>query len=422
MSIKTYENIHIKEKVLYDKSNNGLKVYYIPKEGYSKKFAIFATDYGSNDKIGESPEGVAHFLEHKMFEEPDENIFDKFSYLGANVNAYTNFNQTAYLFSCTDNFYENLKLLIHFVQDPYFTDENVEKEKGIIEQEIKMYEDSPNWKVYFNCLKGMYINHPVKNDIAGTVESIKKINKEILYKCYNTFYHPQNMVLVIAGDLSFEKIMETVNKREAQKGSIEGKIERVQANEPENIQKSYMEEYLPISIPLFSIGFKDNFESVNESGEELILRDISTNIMLNMIFGESSLLFQSLYNEGLIDNSFGSYYTGYKDYGHSIIVGQTLKPKLVFERIESHIEDLKRKGLSREDFERIKRKYIGNFLTGLNSIEYIGSNFVNYYFIDFIFLDYLNAMNKINFKDIEDRFISHLRKDNFTFSVIKPVK
>ena len=208
MNTKEISNKKINEKLFYTETKNGLKLFFMPKKGYTKKHAIFSTDYGSIDNIFipikenkpcQVPEGIAHFLEHKLFEEPDSNIFEKFSKMGADVNAFTNFNQTSYLFTSTEYFYENLELLIKFVQNPYFTDENVEKEKGIIAQEIKMYEDSPNWRVFFNLLKAMYINHPVKIDIAGTVDSIQTINKELLYKSYNTFYHPSNMVLFIIG-------------------------------------------------------------------------------------------------------------------------------------------------------------------------------------------------------------------------------
>src|SRR5699024_3874033 len=218
MHMKELYNKRIDEKIFYGKSKNDLDVYFMPKKGYTKKHAIFTTNYGSMDSefvpIGQEkaisvPDGIAHFLEHKLFEEPEENIFDKFSKLGADVNAYTSFNRTAYLFYCTEHFYQNLELLIRFVQNPYFTDENVEKEKGIIAQEIKMYEDNSNWKAYFNLLKSMYFQHPIRNDIAGTIESISNISKELLYTAYNTFYHPKNMVLFIVGDLSFNDIMET---------------------------------------------------------------------------------------------------------------------------------------------------------------------------------------------------------------------
>src|SRR5699024_4506217 len=151
--------------------------------------------------------GIAHFLEHKLFEEPEVNIFEKFSDIGGSVNAFTSFNQTSYLFETIDNFYKNLELLIKFVQSPYLTDKYVEKEKGIISQEIRMYEDDPGWKVYFNLLEAMYPSNPVRIDIAGTIDSITNINKELLYKAYNTFYHPSNMVLFVVGDLDFKEII-----------------------------------------------------------------------------------------------------------------------------------------------------------------------------------------------------------------------
>ncbi len=192
------------------------------------------------------------FLEHKLFEEPDSNIFEKFSKMGADVNAFTNFNQTSYLFTSTEYFYENLELLIKFVQNPYFTDENVEKEKGIIAQEIKMYEDSPNWRVFFNLLKAMYINHPVKIDIAGTVDSIQTINKELLYKSYNTFYHPSNMVLfIIGGDLSFDEIIKTVNKSEKEFSDVDNEINRILPKESKEIKEKLIEEKMMTSTPLF---------------------------------------------------------------------------------------------------------------------------------------------------------------------------
>ena len=220
--MKVFTNERLNEQVLFKELDSGLKIYFMPKPGFVKKYAVFSTNYGSidnvfvpigEDKPVEVPEGIAHFLEHKLFEEEEANIFDKFSKLGASVNASTSFNQTSYLFNTTDHFYQCLEILIRFVQSPYLTDENVEKEKGIIAQEIKMYDDNPAWRVFFNCLRAMYINHPIRIDIAGTVDSINTITKEMLYKSYNTFYHPSNMVLFVVGDLSFEEIIETVKIR-----------------------------------------------------------------------------------------------------------------------------------------------------------------------------------------------------------------
>lgn len=429
MDKNIFKNNKINEELLFYESESGLKVYLMPKSGYMKKYAVFATQYGSNDNkfipIGEKeaievPEGIAHFLEHKLFEEPDENIFDKFSEYGASVNAYTNFNQTAYLFSCTDNFFENLELLIKFVQNPYFTDENVEKEKGIIAQEIKMYQDNPGWKVFFNCLTGMYHNHPVKTDIAGTVESIQKINKETLYTCYNTFYHPKNMVLFLIGDISFDEVIKVVNNSEKKdiKPGVDS-ITRIYPEEPKEIKEKYIEEKLVTSIPIFTIGFKD--DELGLEGKELVKREIVTNILLEILFGKSSEFYQELYSEGLIDASFGGQYVGHKNYGHSIVVGQSYKPEVVLDRINIYLEEIRNKGLNEEDFERIKKKDIGSNIMGFNSIEFIANNFINYFFLDFSFLYYLDVYNSISFEDALNRFNKHYRKDNYTLSVINPV-
>ena len=216
--MQVIENLKVKEKLYTEKLENGLTVMIIPKKGIQKKYIIWGTNYGSNDstfivpgetEITEVPKGVAHFLEHKMFEQENgKNSLDVLTALGVNANAYTTNNHTAYLYECTDNFYEALDEFMDYVQHPYFTDENVEKEKGIIGQEIMMYDDYPDWKVYLNALECMYHKNPVKLDITGTVETISHIDKEILYKCYNTFYNPSNMAMVISGDFEPEKLLE----------------------------------------------------------------------------------------------------------------------------------------------------------------------------------------------------------------------
>ncbi|RKD34754.1 zinc protease [Thermohalobacter berrensis] len=416
----------LNEEIIIKELDNGLKIFYMPKQGFTKKYAVFATNYGSNDNkfvpIGENeaievPEGIAHFLEHKLFEEPDGNVFNDFSKLGSYVNAYTNFNQTAYLFTCTDKFYDNLKLLVRFVQNPYFTDENVNKEKGIIEQEIRMYEDSPGWKVFFNCLRGMYHNHPVRIDIAGTVESINRITKETLYKCYNTFYHPKNMILFIVGDIDFDKALEIVEKN--QREDIEnytGSIKRFYPEEPKEIKNQFMEEKMSISTPLFNIGFKDS--DVGYYGDKLLKKQIVTDILHEMLFGESSEFFQKLYDEGLIDNTFGTQYVGNKDYGYSILGGESEKPKVVMEEILNYITKLKNEKLSEEDFNRIKKKFIGYHLMDFNSLEYIANTFIKYYFNNTSLINYLRILQEVDFKDIVERFNSHFTSENYTLSIV----
>lgn len=429
MDIKTYENKKIREKLYYKEMKSGLKVYFLPKEGYTKQYAIFATDYGSIDNmflpIGEKetievPEGIAHFLEHKLFEEPEENIFDRFSKLGANVNAYTNFTQTAYLFSSTENFYENLALLVEFVQHPYFTDENVEKEKGIIAQEINMYKDNPNWRVFFNCLRGMYKDHPVKIDIAGTVESIQDINKELLYKCYNTFYNPTNMVIFIVGDLSFDEILKVIEKTERTDYEEIEKITRVFPDEPKEVDEKLIEESMMTSAPLFYIGFKDIDN--NLPGKERVKKDFITNFILDMLFGSSSVFYNDNYEEGLIDSSFGAYYTGKKSYGHSLVVGESKEPKEVYNRVMALFEKEASLVLSEEDFNRIKKKAMGEFLMGLNSVEFIANTFISLYFEDVLLVDYLDILESIEYKDIVERFNNHFTKENVVLSIINPSK
>ncbi|WP_243096824.1 EF-P 5-aminopentanol modification-associated protein YfmH [Thermohalobacter berrensis] len=422
----TIKSKKLNEEIIIKELDNGLKIFYMPKQGFTKKYAVFATNYGSNDNkfvpIGENeaievPEGIAHFLEHKLFEEPDGNVFNDFSKLGSYVNAYTNFNQTAYLFTCTDKFYDNLKLLVRFVQNPYFTDENVNKEKGIIEQEIRMYEDSPGWKVFFNCLRGMYHNHPVRIDIAGTVESINRITKETLYKCYNTFYHPKNMILFIVGDIDFDKALEIVEKN--QREDIEnytGSIKRFYPEEPKEIKNQFMEEKMSISTPLFNIGFKDS--DVGYYGDKLLKKQIVTDILHEMLFGESSEFFQKLYDEGLIDNTFGTQYVGNKDYGYSILGGESEKPKVVMEEILNYITKLKNEKLSEEDFNRIKKKFIGYHLMDFNSLEYIANTFIKYYFNNTSLINYLRILQEVDFKDIVERFNSHFTSENYTLSIV----
>lgn len=428
MDIKEIYNEKIKEKLLYTETKNGLKIYFMPKEGYTKKYAMFSTNYGSIDNvfipIGESqplevPEGIAHFLEHKLFEEPEANIFDQFSNMGADVNAFTNFNQTSYLFQSTDYFYENLELLIKFVQNPYLTDENVEKEKGIIAQEIKMYEDDPGWRVYFNLLGAMYTNNPVKIDIAGTIESITNINKELLYKSYNTFYHPSNMILFIVGDLDFKEIVKVVERTEKDFPDKINEIRRIESIEPKGIKNKLVEQRMATSTPIFYMGFKD--ENLKDKGKTKIKQDIVTNMILDILFGTSSIFYNKLYEEGLIDSSFGAYYTGKKTYGHSLIFGQSNDPKLIFEKITELIKKHPEELLRKEDFERIKRKSLGEFLISFNSISAIASNFTDLYFDDFLIIDYFDLLEEVEYSDLINRFKEHFLEENTALSIINPL-
>ncbi|EGT3814664.1 TPA: insulinase family protein [Clostridioides difficile] len=419
----------LKEEVYYEKLQNGLDVYFMPKRGFMKKYAILATNYGSNDlefvPIGEDKkirvnEGIAHFLEHKMFEQPDGgDAFDKFSKLGVNANAFTNFTMTAYLFSATENFYESLEHLIDYVQTPYFTDENVEKEKGIIAQEIKMYNDDPDWNVYFNCLKAMYVNYPARIDIAGTVDSIYKITKEELYKCYNTFYNPGNMALFVVGDLDVEKVIDVTKKSNNYKvDKLSKSIERFYPEEPEGVKEKEVIEKFPISMPMFNIGFKDS--NVGLKGKELLRKEIVTDILVGMLFKKGSKLYEDLYMQGLINENFGAGFSSQVDYAFSIIAGDSKEPKKVKEIILDYIEKSKKEGLSKEEFGRTKKKKIGSFIKCFDSINFIGNSFISYVFKDINLLDYLDIIKDITFEEVEERLKEHFKEEYCVISIVEP--
>ncbi|ERM47179.1 peptidase M16 inactive domain protein [Clostridioides difficile P53] len=429
MSMEKIVNDILKEEVYYEKLQNGLDVYFMPKRGFMKKYAILATNYGSNDlefvPIGEDKkirvnEGIAHFLEHKMFEQPDGgDAFDKFSKLGVNANAFTNFTMTAYLFSATENFYESLEHLIDYVQTPYFTDENVEKEKGIIAQEIKMYNDDPDWNVYFNCLKAMYVNYPARIDIAGTVDSIYKITKEELYKCYNTFYNPGNMALFVVGDLDVEKVIDVTKKSNNYKvDRLSKSIERFYPEEPEGVKEKEVIEKFPISMPMFNIGFKDS--NVGLKGKELLRKEIVTDILVGMLFKKGSKLYEDLYMQGLINENFGAGFSSQVDYAFSIIAGDSKEPKKVKEIILDYIEKSKKEGLSKEEFERTKKKKIGSFIKCFDSINFIGNSFISYVFKDINLLDYLDIIKDITFEEVEERLKEHFKEEYCVISIVEP--
>ncbi|WP_432664756.1 pitrilysin family protein [Wukongibacter baidiensis] len=427
MEREIYSDI-LKEKIYFQKFDNGLEIFILPKKDYTKKFAIFGTRYGSIDnkfivpgekETTEVPEGIAHFLEHKLFESEEGGVFGRFSKLGSSVNAYTNFNSTCYLFSCTDKFYENLGILIDFVQSPYLTDENVEKEKGIIEQEIRMYEDNPNWKVFFNGLRALYHTHPVSIDIAGTVESIYKITKDELYKCYNTFYVPNNMVVFVVGDVDRDETYKTIERSlKSSYKKLEGNTERILPTESKDVREKKVEEKLSVSMPLFNISFKntDNFLE----GVDLLRTDIETKVILDTVFGRSSKLYKKLYDQGLINENFESEYTFDVSYGHSVIGGESKDPDRVYEIIREEIENIKSKGLNREDFERVKKKSIGQHISSFNSVEFIANTFTSYYFKGINLFDYIAQLQNLEYENVSKRFNQHFDLDKSVLSLIKP--
>ena len=418
------ENSKVKEKLYIEKLENGLTIMIIPKKGIQKKYVIWGTNYGSNDskfvvpgeeEPTEVPKGVAHFLEHKMFEqESGINSLDTLTALGVDANAYTTNDHTAYLFECTDNFYPALDELMDYVQHPYFTDENVEKEKGIIGQEIMMYDDYPDWKVYLNALEAMYYEHPVKLDITGTIETISHIDKDILYKCYNTFYNPSNMVMVVCGDFEPEKLLKEIKNRLIDK-KANGEIKRIYPVEKEEIVKEKIEQIMDVSQPLFAIGIKDKIADTNER----VKKHIAIEILLNMIIGKSSKLYQELYNDGILFVAPGLDYEFARGYAHILITGQSHKPYEVYNKFKETVEKMKQEPINSEEFNRIKKRIYGQYVKEYNDTADIARMFLADFFKEINSFDYLEEITTIN-----EEYLQQILKDVFNdkkmvISVIK---
>ncbi len=423
-----YETLEYKkyDEVMYKfQHSSGLNCIVIPKKGYYKKHATFATHYGSVDNKfiipGDTeptkvPDGIAHFLEHKLFEQKDGSVMDKFAALGSRPNAFTSFNQTVYLFSCTDLFKENFDLLLNFVQNPYITEESVEREKGIIGQEINMYRDDPGWRVTFNLLDAFYEKHPVKKDIAGSIESISKITRDTLYKCYKTFYHPSNMVITVVGDVDHEQVFEQVEKNiEAKEKN--GEIKRIYPPESEALHKDYTEQKMPVSTPLFYIGFKDN--NFKLKGAELLKYELAVKLLISMVIGRSSELYVELYDKGLINSSFETDFSIENSYAYSMLGGESTNPQAVKESLIKEIKRINKDGLKSETFERILKASKGRFLRQMNSVESISRSFVNLYFKGVTMFDYLEVYDTMNFDYVTDVFDKHFNIDRMALSVVK---
>ena len=423
--MREIENKNIKEKCYMEKLENGLQVIIIPKKEIQKKYIIWATKFGSIDNTfidsttGEKvviPDGVAHFLEHKMFEQKNgvDSLYVLMA-LGLDANAYTTNDHTAYLFECTDHFYEGLDELMDYVQNPYFTDQNVEKEKGIIGQEIGMYDDDPGWQLYINAMDCLYEKNPIKVDTAGTVETISGINPEMLYKCYNTFYHPSNMVLTVVGDFEPEAILAEIKKR-LKDNEARGEITRIYPKEKLEINKKYAEKEMEVSLPLFMIGFKDN---IKDKYNEVVKRHIAIEIILNMLIGKSSNLYNELYKEGYLLSQPDLEYEFGNEYSHVLIGGQSKDPQKVYKKIAEKIQEMKNNDINVQEFERIKKKIYGDYAVEYNNVADIGRMFTS---------DYIKGINSFEymdkFEEIDAEYAKQVLKEIFTedkmiMSVIK---
>ena len=401
-----YEKLN--ETIYHETLNNGLNVYLIPKQDYHKVFATFTTRYGSFDqsfydpKTGKKvnqPAGIAHFLEHKMFSMPDKtDAFENLSKFGVNANAYTSFDRTSYLFSGTNNTKEALNYLLDFVQTPYFTTSSVKKEQGIIDEELRMYQDYPSQRLFYGLLQNLYIKHPVQTEIGGTVASIKKITAKKLYQAYDAFYHPSNMELVIVGNFDAEEMINVIKENQGKKGyEKQSEIKRIMPKEPKKINVIHKEIEMSVVMPKLGIAMK----LTPEDGQRALKQDFALSILLDMYFSNSGTYYNDLLKNGLINDSFE--YSTIQENGMLSIVmtSDTNTPDVLSAKLKQMLLSLKRKKLDETGFERIKRGMFGQFVMSLNSLESISMSFTKYQSFGISMFDIPALIDSITLDDIK---------------------
>lgn len=425
MQLTEYKDID--EKVYSHTCSNGLEVFIIQKPGYSKKFATYTTKYGSMDDFfsvdGEElrvPDGIAHFLEHKMFEKEDGDVFNLFSKYGANANAFTSYDRTSYLFSTTEDFKKNLNLLMDMVEQPYFTDETVEREVGIINEEIKMYQDNPGYKLYFETINQMYHNLPVKSDIAGTLDSISRITKEHLFTCHATFYHPSNMVMILVGDFEVESLISHIDDHQNSRGITHiPSIERNLPEEPEEIAIKHKVLEMDVQDTKVMIGFKK--PQTKSVASERLVRDLSMMFALDMAFGEQSPYYYELMDAGLIDDSFNFSHMEEKAFAHTLMTSTSDEPEKLTERLTEIIEELKTgEFFTDEKLINQKREVLGDYLSSLNSPEYIANQFTKYHLDGYDLYRLPEIIEQITAADARKHFIDVMNPNNMVECILKP--
>ncbi len=422
MKIEKIRNEQLGEEYFSIDHPTGLRIYVMPKPGYSTSYAVFGTKYGSIDTFimnsaGETvqiPEGTAHFLEHKLFESEELDAFEQYAKTGASANAYTSFDSTCYLFSCTGDFEGSLRILLDFVQSPYFTAATVEKEQGIIGQEITMYKDVPDWEVLFNLLRALYHVHPVRIDIAGTQETISKITSDMLYDCYANFYNLNNMVLAFAGNVEVDTVLKIAD--ELLKPAKPFNFERKPVDEPRGIVESYIEESLEVAAPIFSLGFKEEAPLPMKSIKERL----TMSVLLEIIAGSTSPLYAQLMDENLINTTFGfEQFDGFC-YSSEFFGGESADPKEVARRIKLEIARLRKEGVSEEDFECVRRMLYGRSVMDYNDVDDLANDLVAAHFAGESIFDQPGVYCEMTKADVDELLSRTLFEEYSALSVIVP--
>jgi predicted Zn-dependent peptidase len=407
----------------------GMRAFFWPMPAFTRNFALLEVDYGSidnkfvppgNGRPRDVPEGIAHFLEHKLFEDRKGDVGERFSALGASANAMTTFDATMYYFSCTENFDKSLRLLLSFVRNPDFGEAGVEKEKRIIGQEIMMERDNPDWRIFVNMLQAMFLRHPVRIDIAGTMESVARVDRELLVECHRTFYSPRNMVLVAAGDFDAADIAALADEAVGGAKNLPADIKRIYPEEPLPPDKKSVTEKMDVTRPKVLIAFKDR--ETDYSPQALFRRDIVTAIVLDVVFGRTSRLYNELYAKGLIDGTFAASHSSYaKGFAYSAMGGDADRPRELVEEIMKSLKHVSRAGLNRVEFARKRKKAIGGFLGTFDSPDNSAMLFAHFNMRGANIFDYFKVMERVTLKDADARLRSLLSEENSVVSQILPL-
>ena len=421
MIVKPYP--HLGETVYEEKLSNGLLARVITKPGFAKTYAFLAVDYGSMDtafclggKEYRSPQGVAHYLEHKMFDMPDCDVMQLFSQYGGSPNAFTSYDITAYYVECTDHVKENLELLLRFVSTPYFTPESVEKERGIIAQEIRMYEDSADSCVYENLFAAAYAHHPIRNSIAGTVESIGEITDRTLYDCYGAFYTPVNMMLCVVGDVDPEMVFRTAEALVPKREEILPQRDYGQVETMEPGQKR-VERTMEVSMPMFALGFKTEPAAY---GTDSMAQEIVGDLAAEVLMGESSLLYTELYEENLIDSGFSCGYEGLKGVSLLSASGDSRDPDAVYAAILQEAQRICREGVDEALFLRLKRSALGRRMRDLDGFESICYRTCAYHFEGVDYFAFPEIFRSVTMEQVADFLERTVCQERAAISLIWP--
>ena len=414
------------DETLYQQTlANGLTVCVVPRKGFTKRLAYFVTDYGSihtqyslDGKNHQAPAGVAHYLEHKMFDLPgNRDVSAEFAALGASTNAFTSYDMTAYYFSCTENFDECLRLLLEFVSTPYFTEESVEKERGIIDQEIGMNEDAPDSVVFENLVQAMYARHPIRVPILGTGETIRQITPEVLYRCHRAFYAPGNMLLCVVGDVEPEAVVRIAEQQLGREALPVGKKQKDWA-EPMTCPRPEITAKMEVAMPMFNLAFK--CEPLG-TGDGAIREEMVADLAAEALFGESSELYLKLYEEGLIDSSFGGGFETIDGCAMLLCSGDSEDARAVREAILAQAEKLTREGLPEEDYLRMKRSALGRRIRGLDSFDATCFRICAYHFSDFDYFRFPEIYRQITAEEIIAFLARVVRRERCCLSIMEPV-